>query len=102
MERRMMNTFNLVGRVCEEPERFESANGVKVCRLRVSVEKNTKDENGYDIYEVALFRNLAEEKLEVGQCVALTGKLQANNLEKDGNTYYSSKLIGNSLTLLGA
>ena len=97
-----MNTFNLVGRVCEEPERFESANGVKVCRIRVSVEKSNRDDDGYDIYEVALFRNLADEKLEVGQCVALTGKLQANNLEKDGNTYYSTKLIGNGLNLLGA
>ena len=97
-----MNTFNLVGRVCEEPERFESASGVKVCRVRVSVEKSNRDDDGYDIYEVALFRNLAEEKLEVGQCVALTGKLQANNLEKDGNTYYSTKLIGNGLNLLGA
>lgn len=97
-----MNTFNLVGRVCEEPERFESASGVKVCRVRVSVEKSNRDDDGYDIYEVALFRNLADEKLEVGQCVALTGKLQANNLEKDGNTYYSTKLIGNGLNLLGA
>ena len=98
-----MNTFNLVGRITDEPERFESANGVKVCRIRVSIEKSGKDQDeGYDVYEVALFRTLAEEKLEVGQCVALSGKLQANNLEKDGNTYYSARLVGNVLEKLGA
>ncbi|GEM_PF-2505642 len=98
-----MNSFYLVGRVAEEPEKFESANGVKVCRLRVSVEKNSKDPgDSYDLYEVALFRNLAEENYAIGQCVGIAGKLQANNLEKDGNMYYSTRLVGNSVSFIGA
>ena len=98
-----MNSFYLVGRVADEAEKFESANGVKVCRLRVSVEKGSKDPtDAYDLYEVALFRNLAEEKYPIGQCVGIAGKLQANNLEKDGTTYYSTRLVGNSVSFIGA
>ena len=81
-----MNSFYLVGRVADEAEKFESANGVKVCRLRVSVEKGSKDPaETCDLYEVALFRNLAEENYPVGQCIGIAGKLQFREKENSLN-----------------
>ncbi len=96
-----MNSFNLVGQVISEPERFESSSGTKICRLKIAVERTFRehaDQN--EIYEIALFRNLAAEEYRVGQFVAVNGRLQANNYEKDGNQYCNVRLLGNSVTVL--
>ena len=34
-----MNAFYLVGRIIEEPEKLETANGIKLCKVRIAVEK---------------------------------------------------------------
>ena len=97
-----MNAFYLAGRIIDTPEKLESANGTKICRLKIAVEKNIKEANDvYEIFEITLFRNLAQESFETGQLVAVNGRLQANNYEKDGNLYYNVKLIGNSVTFVG-
>ncbi|MBQ6478304.1 MAG: single-stranded DNA-binding protein [Erysipelotrichaceae bacterium] len=98
-----MNAFYLVGRIIEEPEKLETASGIKLCKLRVAVEKNGKDAGEtYEVYEIVMFRSLAEENYEVGQYLAVNGKLQANNYEKDGNYYYNAKLLANSVAFVGS
>lgn len=90
--------FYLVGRVTEEPEKTETANGLLLCRLKLSVDRTIRNqENGPEIFEVVLFRNLAEDKYEIGQLLAISGRVQANNFEKEGITYYHANLIGNSV-----
>ena len=49
-----------------------------------------------------MFRSLAEENYEVGQYLAVNGKLQANNYEKDVNYYYNAKLLANSVAFVGS
>lgn len=96
-----MNSFNLVGQIIAQPERFESSSGTKICRLKISVDKNLREQSDAgEVYEVALFRNLASEEYRVGQYVAVNGRLQANNYEKDGNRYFNVRLLGNSVTVL--
>lgn len=96
-----MNGFYLVGRVNDVPERAETSSGISLCRLRLNVRKTNKDaEDSSEIIEVVLFRSLAEENYEVGQYVAVSGRVQANNFEKEATTYYHVNLIGNSLTVL--
>ena len=98
-----MNAFYLVGRIIEEPEKLETANGMKLCKLRIAVEKNSKDSNEtYEVYEIVMFRSLAEENYEIGQYLAVNGRLQANNYEKDGNYYYNAKLLANAIAFVGS
>ena len=103
IERKRMNAFYLVGRIIEDPEKLETANGIKLCKLRMAVEKNGKDASEtYEVYEIVMFRSLAEENYEVGQYLAVNGKLQANNYEKDGNYYYNAKLLANAIAFVGS
>ena len=101
MERRYMNYFVLVGCIVEEPERTETSAGMKLCRLKISVGKTNKDQQEEsEIFEVALFRNLATEEYQVGQNIAISGRLQSSNVERDGVMFYNTRLIGNSVTLI--
>ena len=95
-----MNGFYLVGRIAQEPERTQTAGGYTICRLRISVNKANKEQEGEDIFEVVLFRGLADEIYKVGQNVAVSGRIQANNFEKEGTTYYHANLLGNSVTVI--
>jgi len=98
-----MNAVNLAGRIVEEPIKAVSTNGVNLARIKIAVDKNNKDgsTNGYDLYEICVFRELADINLEVGQFVGVTGKLTANNYEKDGKSYFNCSIIGNTICLLG-
>ena len=96
-----MNGFYLVGKITSEPEKGETINGTKLCRLRISVDKAVKDQGeNFEIFEVTLFRGLAETDYEIGQSVAIGGKLTASNYEKDGNQYYNVRLVGNSISII--
>ena len=93
-----MNGFYLMGRIISEPERGETANGTRYCRLKISVDKNARDqEETSEIYEIAVFRNLAENEYKIDQNIGVCGKLQANNYEKDGVQYCNVRLLGNTV-----
>ena len=95
-----MNNFIIAGKLLDNGEKLETAEGLKICRLKVAVEKSSKkDEAEDDIFEVTLFRNLAEDNYQAGNCVAINGRLVSNNYAKEGNQYYSSRLVGNSITI---
>lgn len=98
-----MNTLIIAGKVVEEPQKSVSSNGVNIARFKMAVDKNGKDGsvNGYDLFEVVVFRELADVNLEVGQFVGVTGKISANNYEKEGKSYYNCSVIGNVISLLG-
>ena len=67
------------------------------------MKKNSKDSSEtYEVYEIVMFRSLAEENYEIGQFVAVNGKLQANNYEKEGNYYYNAKLLANAVAFVGS
>ena len=70
-----MNGFYLVGKITSEPEKGETINGTKLCRLRISVDKAVKDQGeNFEIFEV--------------------------NYEKDGNQYYNVRLVGNNISII--
>lgn len=94
-----MNTVNIVGKILENPEKSVSSSGVKLARFKIGVEKNKEDSTAIDVFEVVVFRELADADLQVGQYVGVTGKLSSNNYEKDGKKYYNCSLVGNSLSL---
>ena len=96
-----MNNFFLVGKLIEDSQLSQTNSGTKMSRIKISVEKNNRDqEPANEIFEVVLFRNLAETQLKKDDAVAISGKLQANNYEKEDNNYYNCNLIGTSLYVM--
>ena len=96
-----MNNFYLVGSLTEDALQGQTNSGTRISRIKLAVEKNTRDqETSSDIFEVVLFRSLAEQDLKAGDKIAVSGRLQANNYEKEGNNYYNCNLIGSSLYVM--
>lgn len=95
-----MNLFALAGYIIEEPVKITTDNGTKLCRLRISVDMNSKEnDDEKEIYEVTVFRNLVEEDYRIGQFVAVSGRLVCNNYRSENKQYYNANLIGNNLTI---
>ena len=93
-----MNSFYLVGKIIDSVGMTKTANGVNIARLHIAVERINKDQEvSNDIFEIVLFRSLAERTYKDGEMIAIAGKLQANNYEKDGVSYYNNSLIANSI-----
>ena len=70
-------------------------------KIKIKTDKPAKsDDDLSNLYEITVFRSLAEENYEVNDHLAISGKLVANNFEKDDNLYYNTKLVGNSITVL--
>ena len=95
-----MNLFALAGYIADEPVKITTDNGTRLCRLRISVDKSSKEsEEDKEIYEVTVFRNLVDEDYQVGQFIAVSGKIVCNNYRSENKSYYNTNLIGNSVTL---
>ena len=96
-----MNGFYLVGRIVDEPEVSETSTGLTLCRLKLSVSRSFRgQEENSEIFEVVLFKNLAELHYEIGQILGIGGRIQANNFDKEGVKYYHANLIGNSVDFI--
>ena len=98
-----MNTVNVVGKISSDPMKSTSSNGVQFAKFKLAVEKANKDgnANGYDIFEIVVFRELADLDYKVGHYAAITGKLTSNNYEKDDKQYYNCQIVGTSVLLMG-
>ncbi|MBO4358326.1 MAG: single-stranded DNA-binding protein [Erysipelotrichaceae bacterium] len=96
-----MNNFYLVGSLMEDAVQGQTNSGTKISRIKLSVEKSLRDQEvTSEVFEVVLFRNLAEQVLKAGDKIAVSGRLQSNNYEKEGNSYYNCNLIGSSLYVM--
>lgn len=95
-----MNSVNIAGKVIEEPVKSQSSNGINLARFKLSVDKSAKD-SGADVFEVVVFRELADIELQNGQYIGVTGKLVSNNLEKEDKKYYNCSIVGNAITTFG-
>lgn len=98
-----MNTVNIAGKIIEDPVKSTSSSGIKLAKLKLAVDKHDKEgkTNGDDSYEIIVFRELADLNLKAGQYIGVSGKLTANNYDKDGKVYYNCSIVGNSISLLG-
>lgn len=97
-----MNSIQICGKIVEEPVVGTSSNDLKFAKIKIAVDKKgTNNEPEYEIFEVVVFRTLAELQFDIGQYIGVVGRLSANNFEKDGNVYYNCSIIGNSLSFFG-
>lgn len=97
-----MNSLNIAGRITEEPLKSKSANGLDFAKFKIAVDKvKDNNTNGYEIFEVVVFKELANIDLKIGQFVGVSGKVSSNNYEKEGKSYYNCSIIGNNISLFG-
>ncbi len=107
----MMNSVTLIGRLGKDPEVRYLEGGVAVANFTMVTSEYWKDKNSGEKKEEAqwhriiLWRGLAEvaEKyLKKGALICIVGKVTYNSWEDtDGNTKYSTEIVGNEMKMLG-
>jgi len=105
-----VNKVILIGNLGKDPEVRYLDNGVAVANFSLATTENYKNKEGERVsqtewHNIVLWRGLAEvaEKwLKKGSSVYVEGKIRTRKWEdKDGNTRYSTEILGDNITMLG-
>jgi single-strand DNA-binding protein len=104
-----VNKFIGIGNLGKDPEVRYMQDGKAVANISIGISEKYKDKEGQqkevtEWVNVVFFGKLAEivEKyLKKGSQVYIEGKLKTEKYEKDGQTRYSTKVIGESMQMLG-
>jgi single-stranded DNA-binding protein len=102
----MLNQVTLVGEVVAVPILRETQSGYKMATMQIMVDRNYKSVSGEvekDLFEVTLWRAMAEECIEnckLNSMVGISARLQSNNFTKDEKTYYKSNIIAERISVL--
>jgi single-strand DNA-binding protein len=109
MARSGINKVILVGNLGQDPEVKYTAGGAAVTTLSLATSESWKDKDtGSDQertewHRVVLWRRLAEiagEYLKTGSKVYIEGQLQTRKWEQDGQTRYTTEVIGRDMQFL--
>ena len=109
MARSGINKVILVGNLGQDPEVKYTAGGAAVTTLSLATSESWKDKDtGSDQertewHRVVLWRRLAEiagEYLKKGSNVYIEGQLQTRKWEQDGQTRYTTEVIGRDMQFL--
>ena len=109
MARSGINKVILVGNLGQDPEVKYTAGGAAVTTLSLATSESWKDKDtGSDQektewHRVVLWRRLAEiagEYLKKGSKVYIEGQLQTRKWEQDGQTRYTTEVVGRDMQLL--
>ena len=105
-----VNKVILVGNLGKDPEVRYLDSGVAVANFSLATTENYKNKEGERVsqtewHNIVLWRGLAEvaEKwLKKGSSVYVEGKIRTRKWEdKEGNTRYSTEILGDNMTMLG-
>lgn len=99
-----MNSTVLVGRLTRDPElRYVPGSGNAVANLNIAVDRPFSKEKETDFFRVVVFGKPAENcatYLAKGSQVAIEGRIQNNNYEKDNVKHYGNDIIANRVEFL--
>ncbi len=102
----MLNQVIFVGRLTKDPEIIESENGKKRTKVVIAVNRCYKNVDGIyetDFIPCILWNGIAENTCEYckkGDVVGIKGRIQTNNVEKDGEHKYYIEVIAEKITFL--
>lgn len=105
-----VNKVILIGNLGKDPEVRYLDSGVAVANFSLATTENYKNKEGERVsqtewHNVVLWRGLAEvaEKwLKKGSLVYIEGKIRTRKWDdKEGNTRYSTEILGDNMTMLG-
>lgn len=106
-----VNKVILVGNLGKDPEVRSLDSGAKVASFSLATTESYKDRNTGERKDVTEWHNIvlwrglaeiAEKYLNKGSQVYIEGKLQTRSYEdKEGNTRYTTEIVGLNMTMLG-
>src|SRR4051794_7694409 len=104
-----INRVVLVGNLTKDPELRHTGGGTPVCSLRIAVNGRKRDESGQwadkpNYFSVSVFGNQAEscaQYLAKGRPVAIDGRLDWREWEKDGVKREAVEIVADSVQFLG-
>ena len=95
----MLNSINIIGRLCADPELRQTQSGIPVCSFRIAVERNymTDGERETDFFDVVAWRGTAEficGYFGKGRTIALDGRLQTRAwTDREGHNRISVEIV---------
>ena len=105
-----VNKVTLVGNLGRDPEVRAMQNGDKIVQLSVATSDRWKDKSTGEQREraewhrVVIFNDalgrIAEQYLKKGSTVYLEGQLQTRKWEQDGQTRYTTEVVGRDMQFL--
>jgi single-strand DNA-binding protein len=105
----MLNKVILIGTLGKDPEIRSTGSGKKVANLSLATSESYKDKNGervettewHDIAFWGASADVIEKYLKKGSKLYVEGKIKTEKYEKDGQTRYNKKIIGEKFTMMG-
>jgi single-strand DNA-binding protein len=105
-----INRVVLVGNLTKDPELRHTPGGTPVCSLRIAVNSRRRDESGQwtdkpHYFSISVFGNQAEscaQYLSKGRPVAVDGRLEWREWEKDGVKREAVEVVADSVQFLGS
>jgi len=92
------NSVTLVGRLVRDPEEKVANSGTVMSRFTIAVDRQKRDEDKADFFNITAFGNTAEfvnKYLVKGRLVLVEGRLQIDQVEKDGEMKYYTNILAN-------
>lgn len=100
-----MNTFTLLGRMVKDPELLYGAQSNKAyCRFTIAVDRKFGQEKKADFFELIAFDRKAEtiaKYIKKGEQILVTGNLQIEQYEKNGEKVTKVKLAVGDFDFVG-
>jgi single-strand DNA-binding protein len=105
-----INRVVLTGNLTRDPEMLATGNGVTVCKLGIAVNTRRKNSSSGDweekpnFFRITVFGRQAEScerYLKKGRAVAIDGRLEWSQYERDGQKRDSIDIIADNVQFLG-
>jgi single-strand DNA-binding protein len=105
-----INRVVLVGNLTRDPELRHTPSGMSVCSLRIAVNSRRKDDSGQwvekpNYFSITVWGNQGEscaQYLSKGRPVAIDGRLDWREYEKDGVKREAIEIVADSVQFLGS
>jgi single-strand DNA-binding protein len=105
----MVNKAILLGRLGKDPEVRYTPGGEMITSFSIATDESWKNKDGEQVkktewHNITTFGKLAEicgKYLTKGKLVYIEGKIQTDSWEKDGVKKYATKIIANTMKMLG-
>ena len=103
-----INFVNLIGEVCALPQAIEDPKGNKRIRILIETKESSLNAQGRCIHRKnkhlliawGKWQQVIDEFIEVGNEIAVEGRIQTRCFRKDGKLQYFSEIEINDLTIL--
>lgn len=103
----MINNCTFMGRLVAEPDYKKTESGIAVCRFRIAIDRSYQkqgEDKKTDFIPCVCFRGTADfvsKYFRKGSMIALTGELNSNTYEKDGEKRTAYFICCDSVSFTG-